>query len=108
MSHQNGNGHTNGLRERPNLAQPDRLPPQNLSVERGLLGIILLEGRPVLDDIATLLRPDDFYRDTHRVAYREILALYADGKPVDVLTVAERLEKTAEWPHIGDEFLGEV
>ena len=54
---------------------PDRPSPCNLEAERGVLGAILLD--PALcDDIATLLRPDDFYLDKNRRIYRALGDVY--------------------------------
>ena len=43
----------------------DRLPPQNLEAEKGVLGSILLDPL-ICDDIALLLRPGDFYADANQ------------------------------------------
>lgn len=108
MSHQNGNGYTNG--NAIDLSRSiDRRPPQSLDIERGLLGCVLLEGRTLLDEIAPTLSADDFYRDAHRTIYRAMLALYATGKPVDTLSVPEHLESAGEYERVGgDPFLGDL
>ena len=41
----------------------DRLPPQNLEAEQGVLGSILLDN-DVLHDVVPILKVEDFYRDT--------------------------------------------
>ncbi len=47
----------------------DRLPPQNLDAEKGVLGSLLLDPQ-LCDDVALLLRPDDFYADANQRLYR--------------------------------------
>ncbi len=37
------------------------------------------------------LRPEDFYRDAHRVIFTAVLNLVEHGKPVDLITVTNRL-----------------
>jgi replicative DNA helicase len=86
-----------------------RVPPQNLEAERGLLGSILLDNH-VLDDVADLLRPDDFYLDSHQRIYRAILRLHDSGTHgFDPITVKEALEKQNELKEIGgDDYLIEL
>ena len=59
----------------------DRLPPQNIEAEQGVLGAILLDN-DILHDVAPILKVDDFWRDEHQVIYRAIMHLYEQGKPV--------------------------
>jgi replicative DNA helicase len=88
------------------VARPDRLPPQNLEAEQSVLGSILIDNA-VLDEVVTFLAPSDFYRDSHQIAYGRMLELYRAGKAVDVITLAELLERTGELARVGgDEALG--
>ena len=62
-----------------------------------MLGSILLSEQaldPLLIDVR--LRPDDFYRERHRLIFRAMLRLKekADPEPVDVLTVCEQLTRS--------------
>ena len=52
----------------------DRLPPQDLEAEKGVLGSIILKAA-VLDDVADLLKPEDFYADCNQRLYRELVRL---------------------------------
>lgn len=79
---------------------PFRLPPQNLEAERGVIGGILLDNA-VLHEIAAILKPDDFYRDTHQILFRRILGLYAESKAVDAITLVEELERQGEFARVG-------
>jgi len=79
----------------------ERLPPQNLDAEKGLLGSILLENH-VLDDVADLLHPDHFYLESHKRIYRSILRLIDTGtQGFDPVTVGEVLDKQGELKDIG-------
>ena len=42
-----------------------KVPPQNLEAESSVLGGILLENEAV-NQVLELLRPEDFYRESHR------------------------------------------
>jgi len=109
-SNYNGNGSSNGRtppRENTGLSI-DRLPPQNLEAEQGVLGSILLDNEVVHDVVATL-KVEDFYRDTHQIIYRAIRDLYDLGKPVDGLTLSDALLKRGELEVVGgDEALSEL
>jgi replicative DNA helicase len=53
------------------------------------------------DKIGDLITEDDFYSDAHRVIYRHILSLAADGKPVDVVTLSEALGQVQKLDYVG-------
>lgn len=80
----------------------DRLPPQALDAERGVLGSVLL-WNDALDELADLISADgrEFYLDAHRRIWLAIRALRQEGSPADALTVAERLEATEMLDEIG-------
>ncbi|MEW6307994.1 MAG: replicative DNA helicase [Bacillota bacterium] len=73
---------------------PDRLPPQNLEAEQSVLGSALLEKAAALR-AAEVLRPDDFYREAHRLIFIAMVALSERGEPVDIVTVAEELTQSS-------------
>ena len=49
----------------------DRVPPQNLEAEQGVLGSVLLDN-DVLHEVVPHLKVEDFYRDSHQTIYRAI------------------------------------
>lgn len=85
-------------------AASGNLPPQNQEAEVSVLGAILL-GEKMLDRVLidVRLKPDDFYRDRHRLIYRAMLRLKekASPEPVDVLTVCEELTRGGELDEAG-------
>jgi replicative DNA helicase len=71
--------------------------------DRAMYGLVIEEG----------LKPEDFYRDRHRVIYEAMLALYRESEPIDVLTVAEHLRSLGKIEEAGgkaaiDELTGGV
>jgi len=87
---------------------PPRLPPQNLEAERSVLGAVLIDNA-TMNEIATILRPDDFYRDTHQIVYRAMLDMRNGGKPIDTLTLADTLIHRGQFDEVGgDEFLASL
>ncbi|HEX3043254.1 MAG TPA: replicative DNA helicase [Bacillota bacterium] len=70
----------------------DRVPPQNIDAERSTLGSMFLEKDAILKG-AEILRPDDFYREAHRVIFEAVVRLANKGEPVDIITVSEELKQ---------------
>jgi len=70
----------------------DRLPPQSLEAEQSVLGAILID-REAIVEVAEFLKPQDFYRQSHGSIFRAMLGLYEKSEPLDLVTVAEALER---------------
>ena len=67
-----------------------RVPPHSVEAERAVLAGIVL--RPaVIGQIAASLLPEDFYVPAHQTVYAAARDLFAEAKPVDLVTLAERL-----------------
>ncbi len=86
----------------------DRQPPCNLEAERGVLGSILL--LPVVcDDVALILRPEDFYSDANRTLYAELRAMHDEGRQIDTTLLVERLKSAGKFESVGGAvYLSEV
>jgi replicative DNA helicase len=69
----------------------DRQPPRSLEAERAVLGSLLLLP-DVADEVALLVRPEDFYDDAHGRIFGHMLALHEDGRQIDPLLLAQRLK----------------
>lgn len=79
----------------------------HIESEQSVLGGLLID--PKAFDRIDFLSESDFYREDHRVIYRNIALMLAERQPVDVVTVAESL-KSAGVPedYIGLAYLGEL
>jgi replicative DNA helicase len=78
---------TNGHGPPPGVA-----PPHSIEAEQAVLGAILQSDRThYAYIIEEQLRAEDFYRERHRTVFESMLALFAAGEPIDVLTVTEHL-----------------
>ncbi len=95
-----GNGHDRGNRVAIVPFPEDRLPPQSIEAEQGVLGAILLDNE-VLHDVIPILKAQDFWRDDHQIIYRAIRDLYDVGKPVDAIILDEELKRRGEFDRIG-------
>ncbi len=78
----------------------DRLPPQSIEAEQSVLGSILID-RDAVIEVADFLKPEDFYRQAHGRIYSVMIDLSERREPVDVVTVAEALERTGDLDAIG-------
>lgn len=77
-----------------------RTMPYNLEAEQAVLGCILLD-HSVAIDIISELKPEDFLVESHKVIFDAITNLYAKDKVIDMVTVADYLQKTAKLESIG-------
>jgi replicative DNA helicase len=93
---------------KPQGAGYHREPPHSVESELALIGSIML--RPSsLDKVIDVLSPSDFYRSAHRLVYEAMLELNTKRDAIDVVTLAERLEKTGKLDSAGGvEFLTEL
>jgi replicative DNA helicase len=78
----------------------DRDRPANVDAERAVLGSILLKP-DACDDIALLVRPDDFSDESFQILYQHLLELHDSGKRIDVTIVLERLRTKGDLDRIG-------
>jgi replicative DNA helicase len=78
----------------------DRLPPQSIEAEQSVLGSILID-RDAIIEVADFLKPEDFYRQAHGRIYAVMIDLSERREPVDVVTVAEALERSGDLEAIG-------
>lgn len=72
------------------MSVPERMPPYNLEAEQGLLASILMDNT-VMHDVVTLVKPEDFYRESHQVLYSIMRHMYDSSEPIDLITLAELL-----------------
>jgi replicative DNA helicase len=78
----------------------ERLPPHNREAEIAVLGSLLID-RSAVERIASFLQPEDFYVAKHGAVYAAALAIYQRGDAVDVLTVADELQRQEKLEELG-------
>lgn len=84
-----------------------RVPPHSIEAEQSVLGGLLLDNHAW--DRMGELADTDFYRDEHRRIFRHIRRLLEQGKPADVVTVAEAIDAGGDSEHTGGlVYLGEL
>ncbi len=78
-----------------------RKPPFDLAAEAGVLGSILLMPDLVCDEVALLLRADDFYDDANRRLFSHLLEMHQEGTKIDITILVDRLRSSGDYEVIG-------
>lgn len=78
----------------------DRQPPRSMEAEQAVIGSLLLLPE-TCDEVALLVRPEDFYDDAHRAIFTHMMALHDDGRQVDPLLLAQRLRDAGQYELVG-------
>jgi replicative DNA helicase len=80
----------------------DRLhtPPHSKEAEQAVLGGLLLDTQ-AWDQVGDTIAAEDFYFPDHRLIFDTIGELVAESRAIDVLTVAERLERKGKLAEVG-------
>ena len=64
----------------------------NLDIERGILSAILFDGK-VYEEVAAILKPNDFYHPFHQAVFETMEELYKKDLPIDEIFLKEELKK---------------
>ena len=78
----------------------EKLLPQNIEAECGVLGSIIIDPEAIVQ-VSDFLRADDFYRDAHRTIYEVILQLFEEREPADFITICDELERRGKLEEVG-------
>ena len=78
----------------------EKLLPQNIEAESGVLGSIIIDPDAIVQ-VADFLQPEDFYRDAHRMIYEVIRSLHEQREPADFITICDELERLNRLEDVG-------
>lgn len=78
----------------------NRQPPHDLEAELGVLGSMMLKP-DVCDDLAALVRPEDFYDPAHQALYGHMQSMHSSGKRIDITLLVNELKKAGDFDTIG-------
>ncbi|MBQ6618935.1 MAG: replicative DNA helicase [Thermoguttaceae bacterium] len=96
------------ITKQPPVPILDRPLPYSQEAEQGVVGAILLEPE-VCDEMAVIIRPDDFFVPANRIIYRNLLDMNTSSRGIDLILLVERLREADELEEIGGEaYLAEV
>ena len=87
-------------REGGNSGAEGLTPPHSVEAEQSVLGALLIDAT-AWDQVADVVTAEDFYRPDHRLIYEALAELIATGRPGDVVTVSEQLERRARLEEVG-------
>lgn len=77
-----------------------KLPPQNVEAEQSLLSCLLIDKDAIIK-IVDSVSENDFYKDAHKLIYETIKELFAKHEPIDILSLANRLEEKNKLEQVG-------
>ncbi|MDE5666876.1 MAG: replicative DNA helicase, partial [Clostridia bacterium] len=73
------------------MSDKTNVMPNNLDAEQALLGCMLIDNE-ILPELLDMLSENDFYQDSHKYIFNAIKLTFADRKPVDIVTLSDKLE----------------
>jgi replicative DNA helicase len=79
---------------------PGKVPPHNNDAELATLGALLLDSE-ALGRIISLIRPEDFYRQSHQKIFQSILDLSERSEPIDLITLMGELKVQKQLDVVG-------
>jgi replicative DNA helicase len=78
----------------------ERTAPANVEAERAVLGALLIDSEAI-GQIASFLKPEDFYRERHQVIYAARTDLYERREPGDFVTLVNELRRRGQLEAVG-------
>ncbi|MDG1333451.1 MAG: replicative DNA helicase [Crocinitomicaceae bacterium] len=72
-----------------------KVPPQAVDLEQAVLGAMMLEKNAVTETI-DILSQESFYDPKHQYIFGVIKDLFGTSKPIDILTVIDKLKRNGE------------
>ena len=77
-----------------------KVPPHSIEAEQSVLGGLMLDNER-WDDVAERVVAEDFYTRPHRHIFTEMGRLQEGGSPIDLITLAESLERQGQLDSVG-------
>jgi len=78
----------------------DKMPPHDPDAEASIICSILLNS-DVLEEIADIISPEDFYTGAHRLIFSAMIDLFESRGPIDAITLSDRLGEKGSLKKIG-------
>lgn len=69
-----------------------KIPPHSVESEQSILGSILLDKHAMIT-VSEIIKPEDFYKEAHKIIYDAMMSLSNKGEPIDLITLTEALKK---------------
>lgn len=85
-----------------------KVPPHSLEAEQAVLGGLMIDNSE-WDNIADIIRSEDFYRAEHQLIFQAMARKSAANSPIDVVTLVETLNSLNELENAGGlDYLSEL
>lgn len=78
----------------------NELPPQNIDAEKAVLGSIFLSTDALVESME-FLEPDDFYKHSHQIIYKDMVELNDRDEAIDVVTITNILTEQNNLEDVG-------
>jgi len=78
----------------------DRQPPHNPQAEMAVLGSVLIKPE-TCDEVALILRPEDFYDQASAKLFERMLGMHDTGRKIDITLLVDELRRHGEYDVIG-------
>lgn len=76
-----------------------RVMPNSIEAEQSVIGAMLLDKEAILT-VSEIISSGDFYQSVYAVLFDAMVELYSEGKPVDLITLQDRLKEKSAPPEI--------
>ena len=84
-----------------------KTPPHNDEAEQSVLGAVLID-KDSIGLVSEILSPKDFYNDINGIIYDAMLGLYEERKPIDVITLTQKLKKSKNGDKVNSAYVSEL
>ncbi len=78
----------------------NRQLPQNIEAEKSVLAACMLS-QEAIEEIATKLKPENFFRPAHQRIFAGVMDLYVRHMPIDQISLADNLKASGQLEAIG-------
>ena len=76
-----------------------KVQPNSPEAEQSVIGAMIMD-RDAIADVIDIVNADDFYQKQNGILFEAMTELYREGKPVDLVTLQERLKEKDVPPEI--------
>lgn len=85
-----------------------RIMPHSAEAEQSVIGAMILDNQTI-PVVETIIRGEDFYQRQYGVIFDAMVELYEEGRPVDLLTLQDRLREKDVPPEVSSmNYIGEL
>lgn len=77
-----------------------KIMPHSLEAEQAVLGSVIIDNM-CQTEIMSMLKPNDFYSESHKTIFEAMLNIFNKNTPVDFITLTEELERSKKLEAVG-------